>query len=253
MDLTQACQKAGLLVEEGQKIINTLNKSITQKTGKSFTTLLTTVSGKDQWIEFGLLIRDICRGLPNDQLTILFTNFILPQYYKALNQKVDKMEMLKILTEIDKKEQCNSRAWTLKNLKTQVFDQDAVFNKSKVLSDNNSLQLDYNITINQDKTFNFTKDGKLIKTTKALFLGSIDIINGKCYWHWIDAIGQIPPIDLEMIITLLPSIFTTPTVEVSSSDLSILLSILAILFGLSEVQLIQAQIDKKGQLCVGLV
>ena len=247
MDLVKACNKASLTLNEGKMIIAMFSAKLVKECGESFDDIIKQNHSKQQYIKLGLLIRDSCRGLPDDQLTILLSNYILPQFYSCL----PKTEVVDILNQISQLEQQNPRFWTLKHLKIQDLTKQAVFDKNNELKNNNSLNINYNVKLNLHNKFDLSlPDGTLVKTKAGLFLGSILIVDNKLTWRWISAVGPNPPIDLEMITPLLPSIFVKTSFDISNQDLSMLLSTLAVLFNLTEVQLID---DKDCKLCLGLI
>lgn len=247
MDLPQACDKANLTVDEGKMIIDMFNTKLNKEYGQPLNTILKSNQSKQHYIKTGLLIRDSCRGLADDKLTILLSNYILPQFYSCL----PKAEAVDILKQINQLEQQNPRFWTLKHLKTRNLTKQAILDKNNQLKLNNSLTADYNIKLNINNKFDISlQDGALVKTKAGLFLGAITMDDNSIDWYWLNVVGHNPPIDLEIISSLLPSIFAKPSFTISTRDLSILLSTLAVLFSLSEVQLVD---DKDCKLCLGLI
>jgi hypothetical protein len=182
-------------------------------------------------------------------LTILFSSFILPQFYNEI-RKVENYTSL--LREINILEEKNSRNWTLKNLKSEELTQDKIQAKIYKLKESNSLQDFYKVNITENKEFSLIKDGKILKTKRGSFLGLVRPNETNVTWKWMEVIGDVPPIDFEIISPLLPVEFNKSTFSVPGKDIIIFLSMLAVIFDLNEVHLLDGPKDKGFYLCFGL-
>ena len=221
MDLEKACLKANIPVEAGR----TNNEWLRYKNETRIKRTFFFAFDQREIEKNGLNLdfyREVCRGLSTDPITILLSTLVLPQFYNELKKIPNYLE---ILAEISKLEERSPKSWTLKNLKTELITEKLVLDKVNKLGENESLKGMYDMTIDSNKNFSLIQDGKTIKTKPGLFLGAVMKREDKIIWKWISAIGDIPPIDYELIIPLLPDFFVRPEIELDNEQLTILVSI----------------------------
>jgi hypothetical protein len=249
MEFQKICEKVNISLEDGEKVRQNMERKLEQHLKEPYSSYLIKEKTKEEWVLLGVLVRDFCRGLPNDPLSIFLSSCLLPSFYNELKKHKHNLE---ILQEISIKEQINPRVWTLKHLNPNVvINEETTINKLHQLQQNESLTTKCDIGINKDKTFDLIKDGKVIGNKQGLFLGSLVLGNKTAIWKWLTTIGPLPPIDIDFVSPYLPDRFCHDKLNLDNKRLWFLLSLLALIFDLNEVQVIKVETGNNVKLCVG--
>lgn len=250
MELAEICKKIDIPVEDGEKVKIIFQEKMQRLLGEPFSEYLTKEKTLEQWVDLGLLLRDSCRGLPEDPLSGFLTAYVLPMFYQELKKVKDFISILNIIKE---KEEFNPRVWTLKHLASNInISTEILIVKMISLQKNSDLNARYSIGIRDNKTFDLiNKEGEVVANKIGLFLGSFISGEKRIIWKWLKSIGPIPPIDAEFIDCYLLPKYRTSQLDLDEKDFWLLISMLAVIFNLSQVEVIEVEEGQKIKLCVG--